>query len=264
MIRIMSWNARHSGEPYAPWMKTGSISTNHKCDFEEAFDCVYTHNRTAYNESRVVIFNFHLINTSDLPESRTPDHIWIAYYLESVTRLKPALHEMRHLFNATATYMSNADIQDPYGIKLEFGNAFDTSSAAYENMVESLTKKIRNKTKLVAWFVSNCRTPSARMVYAKELSKHISVDIFGKCGNHSCPRHGVLPRAIECSTANTNSICPSKTVYAKITSRRYSSGSSVMTSSRLSSERPTITSSRNRKRTSTSGSSNRRDISPST
>ena len=265
MIRILSWNARHSVEAYDPWMKIGSISTNYKCDFKKAFDCVYTHNRTAYNESLVVLFNFHLIDTSDLPGSRSPDHMWIAYYLESVTRLKPAFNEVRHLFNATATYMSNADIHDPYGTKLEFGNAFETSSVAYENMLESLKEKVRNKTKLVAWFVSNCRTPSVRMVYAKQLSKHISVDIFGKCGNQSCPRDGFAPcdrmldNQYKFYLSFENSLCEDY-----VTEKFFRIQPRVMTSSRSSSEPPIITSSRNRRRTSTSGTSTRRDISPST
>ena len=42
------------------------------------------------------------------------------------------------------------------------------------------------KTRLVAWFVSHCNTPSARERYVEELSKHISVDVFGRCGNLTC------------------------------------------------------------------------------
>lgn len=32
-----------------------------------------------------------------------------------------------------------------------------------------------NKTKKVAWFVSNCRTPNHRLEYAKELANYIQV-----------------------------------------------------------------------------------------
>ena len=35
--------------------------------------------------------------------------------------------------------------------------------------------------------VSDCKTPSKREDYVSELQKHISVDIFGKCGTMSCP-----------------------------------------------------------------------------
>ena len=42
------------------------------------------------------------------------------------------------------------------------------------------------KTKIVAWFVSNCEARNNRAEYAKELGQHIQVDIYGKCGNLSC------------------------------------------------------------------------------
>ncbi len=33
------------------------------------------------------------------------------------------------------------------------------------------------------WFVSHCETPSKREEFAKELEKHIDVDVFGECGS---------------------------------------------------------------------------------
>lgn len=45
-----------------------------------------------------------------------------------------------------------------------------------------------NKTKKVAWFVSNCGARNGRLAYARELAKHISVDIYGTCGSLKCPR----------------------------------------------------------------------------
>ena len=41
----------------------------------------------------------------------------------------------------------------------------------------------------MVWFVSHCKTNSRREEYIAELSKHIHVDIYGKCGNQtSCGR----------------------------------------------------------------------------
>lgn len=42
------------------------------------------------------------------------------------------------------------------------------------------------RKKLVATIISNCKDNSARLEYIKELSKHTSVDIYGKCGQE-CP-----------------------------------------------------------------------------
>ena len=40
-----------------------------------------------------------------------------------------------------------------------------------------------NKTKSVLWFVSNCHTKSTkfRLQYARELKKHLYIDIYGRC-----------------------------------------------------------------------------------
>lgn len=45
-----------------------------------------------------------------------------------------------------------------------------------------------NKTKKVAWFVSNCGARNNRLQYARELGKYIEVDIYGGCGSLKCPR----------------------------------------------------------------------------
>jgi alpha-1,3-fucosyltransferase len=45
-----------------------------------------------------------------------------------------------------------------------------------------------NKTKKVAWFVSNCNAVSRRDKLAKEIQKSISVDIYGKCGLLKCAK----------------------------------------------------------------------------
>lgn len=48
---------------------------------------------------------------------------------------------------------------------------------------------VRGKSKLVTWFVSNCQAKSGRLEYVEELSKHIGVDIYGRCGAFSCNRN---------------------------------------------------------------------------
>ena len=40
-----------------------------------------------------------------------------------------------------------------------------------------------NKSKKVAWFVSNCGARNRRLEYARTLSSHINVDIYGTCGD---------------------------------------------------------------------------------
>lgn len=47
---------------------------------------------------------------------------------------------------------------------------------------------IAGKTKPILWFVSNCKAKSGRGEYIQELSRHVTVDIYGNCGDHVCPR----------------------------------------------------------------------------
>lgn len=52
-----------------------------------------------------------------------------------------------------------------------------------------LLKLIKKKKKNAIWFVSNCQSVGGREKYVEELSKHMIVDVFGKCGNEiKCPR----------------------------------------------------------------------------
>lgn len=45
---------------------------------------------------------------------------------------------------------------------------------------------IGNKTKTVAWIVSNCDSKSGRNLYVTQLNKYINVDIYGSCGSLKC------------------------------------------------------------------------------
>uniref|UniRef100_A0A1A9ZI05 Fucosyltransferase n=1 Tax=Glossina pallidipes TaxID=7398 RepID=A0A1A9ZI05_GLOPL len=82
--------------------------------------------------------------------------------------------------NWTATYRRDSDIVTPYG-KWQY----------YDERVKQIQQDrnyASNKTKSVAWFVSNCFANNHRLEYAEALSKHIEVDIYGDCGPYSCPR----------------------------------------------------------------------------
>ncbi|XP_021347966.1 alpha-(1,3)-fucosyltransferase C-like [Mizuhopecten yessoensis] len=44
------------------------------------------------------------------------------------------------------------------------------------------------KDKMAAWFVSHCNVQSRRLEYVRHLQRDVSVHVYGKCGNMSCPR----------------------------------------------------------------------------
>lgn len=47
---------------------------------------------------------------------------------------------------------------------------------------------MKSKTKTAAWFVSNCLADSNRGALTKKLQEFIDIDIYGNCGNLSCPK----------------------------------------------------------------------------
>ncbi|CAG0922772.1 unnamed protein product, partial [Notodromas monacha] len=105
--------------------------------------------------------------------------IWVLYILESP--LHSSAYSEPHSVNWTATYRSDSDIATPHGKWMYFDERVQSQ--------EQNTNLAMNKTKKVAWFVSNCETVNHRLDYVKELSKYIQVDIFGACGSLVCPRN---------------------------------------------------------------------------
>ena len=115
-----------------------------------------------------------------LGKHRPPNQLWILYFLESPHHTM-GLRAFYGKVNFTATYRRDSTMVTPYERWVQFAN------------ITSLPLKpdrdyAKGKTKKVAWFVSNCGARNGRMEYAKELSKYISVDIYGHCGTLKCPR----------------------------------------------------------------------------
>lgn len=85
------------------------------------------------------------------------------------------------LINWTATYRTDSDIVTPYEKWVYYDEKVRQNGDLKRNYAA-------NKTHQVAWFVSNCHARNNRLQYARELQKHISVDIYGSCGSLRCPR----------------------------------------------------------------------------
>ena len=87
-------------------------------------------------------------------------------------------------FNLTMTYRLDSDIVWPQG-------SIDRPNPGMNE--PSRINYAEGKTKLVAWFVSDCDTISFRESYVSILQKYIDVDIYGPCGNkssHQCTERG--------------------------------------------------------------------------
>ena len=102
-----------------------------------------------------------------LPQ-RNPSQIWAKFELESPENV--VMEGLDGHINWTITYRHDSEIPVPY-----------YKFYPYEKGSNVRVKRnhAANKTKKVAWFVSNCGAANARLEYATELSKYIQVDIYG-------------------------------------------------------------------------------------
>ena len=108
--------------------------------------------------------------------NRPPSQIVLWFQLES-----PKHAAASGVVNWTATYRRDSTLNAPY-------YKFVTYKAGAGQKPAMTRNYARGKSKKVAWFVSNCLATNGRLEYAKELAKHIDVDIYGKCGTKRCPR----------------------------------------------------------------------------
>ena len=131
---------------------------------------------TSHETADVMLFHSH--DRPHIPPKRLPEQIYVFVSQESEANQKRYLRTPI-IYNLTMTYRLDSDIPMPYGAfkkrttprKHPFGRNYDFAGG---------------KSKKVAWVVSNCKTPSKRDRYVKDLKKYIDVDIYGKCGTLSC------------------------------------------------------------------------------
>ena len=110
--------------------------------------------------------------------SKLSNQVWILNLMESPLHT-PNISIVNGLINWTATYRLDSTIYTPYD---EYVKERKLSHYPTFNVYTS-------KTKLVAWFVTNCGSKNGRLKYAQELQKYIPVDIYGLCGPLTCDRN---------------------------------------------------------------------------
>ncbi|KAL2728059.1 glycoprotein 3-alpha-L-fucosyltransferase A-like isoform X1 [Vespula maculifrons] len=149
--------------------KVGSdIFVQHRCPVNT---CTIV--RDNPDEADLILFKDYVTHVGRRPRNQ----VWMLYFLECPYHTQSVKNA---LINWTATYRRDSDIVAPY----ERWQYYDSSV----KQISQTFNYAANKTKKVAWFVSNCHPRNQRMHYAKELSKYIQVDIYGACGTLRCPR----------------------------------------------------------------------------
>ncbi|KAG8438200.1 hypothetical protein GDO86_008766 [Hymenochirus boettgeri] len=140
-----------------------------QCPSSSAYlGCWFTADRKYYSSAKAIVFHHRdvCVSRNQMPqEPRPPGQYWVWFNLESPSH-SPNLRFMDDLINITMTYRLDSDIFSPYGFLLQ------------HNSSKSFT--IPEKSKLVAWVVSNWNPNSRRVQLYEELKKYIQIDVYGR------------------------------------------------------------------------------------
>ena len=193
--KILFWNTMFGNETF--YFGKGDIFI--ECPVN---DCYATHDRNYANltDFDAVLFHSNELDLTDLPTSRNAKQFYVFVNLESPAN-RPLISEfLEDYFNLTMTYRLDSDIVWTYGTVREMNTkeivapSREVTWRTFYNLPDesdrkkwSLSGSIERKRRPIIWLVSNCEAKSGRQDYVQELSKHIAVDIYGKCGSMHCP-----------------------------------------------------------------------------
>ncbi|CAH8681383.1 unnamed protein product [Schistosoma rodhaini] len=144
-----------------------------------ACDCELIFDRSRWLEADVIILTDHLYPKGPRP----PNQLWFIFVHEPPLKIRIA-DGLENKVNYTITYRMDSTIYLPYH------NYVPSVASHGPDTKYKLPSRnyATGKSKMVAWFVSNCQPKSPRMIYVRELSRYIQVDIYGTCGTLTCPR----------------------------------------------------------------------------
>lgn len=138
------------------------VFLNNKCPVDS---CTITGDRSQAASADMLLYKDHYIPPN---VHRTMNQIYMMYFLECPFHTQNVLSP--DAFNWTSTYRKESDIVAPY-----------EKWVYYDPRVKQIEQERNyalNKTKKVAWFVSNCNARNNRLQYAHELQKYIDVSYF--------------------------------------------------------------------------------------
>jgi glycoprotein 3-alpha-L-fucosyltransferase len=127
-------------------------------------DCHFTDDVSAVATADAVLWQQGMMGHSI---KRPANQIWVAFFLESPLNSQN-LAMFDGQINWMATYRRDSALVTPYEKFVAFPNA------SLYNKLPAINYAA-NKTKLAAWFVSNCGAANGRLDYVSELQQHMEV-----------------------------------------------------------------------------------------
>ncbi|CAH8825714.1 unnamed protein product [Trichobilharzia szidati] len=170
-----------------------------------ACECELSYDRSNWREADIII-----LTDENYPRGeRPPNQLWFIFIHEPPYKVKLS-YDLGDRVNYTITYRQDSSVFLPY----HNYKPFDPSHSWDTRYPLPSRNYAIGKTKMAAWFVTNCNPNSPRNEYAEELSKHFEVDIYGSCGTKTCPRtnepecYKLLEKDYKFYLSFENSLCP--------------------------------------------------------
>ncbi|XP_049878846.1 alpha-(1,3)-fucosyltransferase C-like [Pectinophora gossypiella] len=202
---ILFWKGKEkTGFPNKEWdtlFATGqTLFIKQKC---QNINCYITYNRTLLQYDwyfDAIVFDIRAIRhnkVSDFNLTRADYQKYIFRALES-TQGRPVCNNFYDdFFNLTWTYKLNSDIPHPfldiYDLNNTFvGPAMNVTWLEYFKHTDRFAKKVKHKTKAIAWVVESCKLKLTHQDFYESLVKELkgynySIDLYGSCGENKCP-----------------------------------------------------------------------------
>nr|XP_045611879.1 alpha-(1,3)-fucosyltransferase C-like [Procambarus clarkii] len=208
---------------FGPWESfVGNMTTLEENNCPES-KCIFLYNTSHPEGADAVIFHHGVFNKDNVPGVRLPHqrYVWLNLEAPSLINLNNT-QQLQHIadekwfgvdgfFNWSYSYNRESDLVMLYGgLRSLRGEPdpprpglLDTSGATYTDYIAALDRgdqllqddpdhhwhAFMSRPKTVAWMVSHCSTVSGREFYVKELQKHMSVDVYGLCGDLRCSKN---------------------------------------------------------------------------
>ncbi|XP_062612692.1 glycoprotein 3-alpha-L-fucosyltransferase A-like [Saccostrea cucullata] len=173
------------------------------------YQCTLTSDKSTIKESDAVVF--HLLDLyfwESPPKYREPHQVWVLHNAE------PPPHQFytgsfvtysRFAFNWTFSYRRDSTIAASYGRALR-----RTNKESAELNSKPRTDHTKEKSKMTYAVISNCVDDAGRFAYVKTLRKYTPIDLYGRCGNLTCPRNAtceLMLKSYRFAIAFENSNC---------------------------------------------------------
>ncbi len=148
--------------------------------------CSTTSNHDEFRAADAVVICGRLLDWQAepvIPPRRDPEQVYVYFNREAPVTQLGNNHRLNDVFNVTMTYRRDSTIPFPYSVVER-----RTDSSGYIPVTMADIRQKSNEHP-ISWMVSRCHKKGCvRHEYATHLSRYIPVDVYGHCGNLSCPR----------------------------------------------------------------------------